>query len=162
MFEIFRGKVANMKTVLLVDDDESARIFVQFALMRIEPVHLRYLEDGFQAMRYLEGYGECSDRSSHPFPNLVLLDLKMPGIDGFEVLEWARAQPALGQLPIVVLTGSMYQDDITRAFKLGATALVTKVVDLVEFEEAVKDVVEGLLVGSAAPPRVSADLAKAA
>jgi CheY-like chemotaxis protein len=152
-----------MKTVLLVDDDESTRIFVQFALKHFsKPVRLRSLYDGVQAMRYLEGCGQYADRNSHPAPDLLLLDLKMPLVDGFAVLEWVRAQPGLGQLPIVVLTGSVYQNDITRAFAMGATELVTKVVDLMEFEQALRDVVEELLLGSPPAPRVSTQLAKVA
>lgn len=152
-----------MKTVLLVDDEESTRLFVHFALKHFAPpVHLRYLHDGFQAMRYLEGYGLYSDRQSHPFPDLVLLDLKMPLIDGFEVLEWARSQPALKNLPIVVLTESSYEAHIKRALQLGATAFVTKSVDLMEFKRSVRDVLEGLLEVPPTPPQMSTDLAKAA
>ena len=152
-----------MKTVLLVDDEESTRMFVHFALKHfVPPVHLHYLHDGFQAMRYLEGYGLYSDRKAHPFPDLVLLDLKMPLVDGFEVLEWARSQPAFEKLPIVVFTESSYEAHISRALQLGAAGFVTKVVDLMEFERALRDAVERLLVDSTPPPRVSTHLAKAA
>lgn len=152
-----------MKTVLLVDDEDSTQIFVHFALKQfVPPIHLRYLRDGFQAMRYLEGYGIYMERRSHPFPDLVLLDLKMPLIDGFEVLEWARSRPALEKLPIVVFSELSYAAHVTRALQLGATAYVTKVVDLMEFEQAVKDVLERLLVGSPPPPWGSTQLPKAA
>ena len=152
-----------MKTVLLVDDEEITRIFVHLALKRFtQPVHLRYLRDGLQAMRYLEGYGIYSDRKAHPFPELVLLDLKMPLIDGFEVLQWAHSHPALQNLPIVVLTESTYEADNARALHLGATAFVTKSVDLTEFEQAVKNAVGHLLTDSPPPPQLSTHLPKAA
>ena len=152
-----------MKTVLLVDDDESTRLFVHFALKQfLPPVHLRYLHDGIQAMRYLKGYGLYSDRGAFPFPDFVLLDLKMPLVDGFEMLEWTRAQADFRDLPVVVLTESSYEPDIARARRLGATAFVPKSVDLTEFELAVRDVFERLLPGSPPTPEAPTHLAKAA
>jgi CheY-like chemotaxis protein len=86
----------------------------------------------------------------------------MPLVDGFEVLEWIRAQPAFRDLPVVVFTESNYEVHIRRALQLGATAFITKVVDLTEFELELKDVVERLLFSASPPPRVSTQLAQAA
>ena len=138
------------KTVLLVDDDDTARIFVSFVIRHLtSPVSLQYVRGGFEAMHYLEGEGKYSDRKTYPVPDLILLDLKMPLVDGFEVLEWIRAQPALAHLPVVVLTGSAYPPDVARGFQLGASAFIVKVVELLDFQDCLKNVLERFLMTSA-------------
>jgi CheY-like chemotaxis protein len=95
---------------------------------------------GEEALAYLKGDGMYSDRQQHPLPSLVLLDLKLPGIGGFEVLRWIRQQPALAGLRVVVLTNSTDVRDANLAFRLGATSFIIKPEDffrMVEFNEAV-------------------------
>jgi len=135
-----------VKTILLVDDDETTLIFARAVMKHLScPVELRCVRDGFAAMSYLAGDGEYSDRKTNPAPDLVLLDLKRPLVDGFEVLEWIRAQPGFAQLPVVVLTGSTYPPDVARAFQLGASAFVIKVVEFLDFEKCLKNVLERFL-----------------
>src|SRR5579884_1020239 len=94
-------------TILLVDDDEGDRELVRYALEQGRgETELRCVEDGEQAIAYLAGEGRYSDRAAYPLPDVVLLDLKMPRRSGFEVLEWARSQAALKDLPILVMTSS--------------------------------------------------------
>jgi CheY-like chemotaxis protein len=76
--------------------------------------------DGQQVIEYLNGEGRYADRTRHPVPNLVLLDLKMPRVTGFDVLTWLRGRPDLKDMPVVVLTSSNYPDDLEAARKLGA------------------------------------------
>ena len=103
-----------------------------FALLKLvsqkcgTPFALAHAEDGDQAIAYLSGTGEYADRDEHPFPDLVLLDLKMPRLDGFEVLQWIRDNPATKSLPVVVLAGSSFRADIRRALELGANSYASK------------------------------------
>jgi CheY-like chemotaxis protein len=87
---------------------------------------LQHAADGDQAIAYLNGAGAFTDRKEYPFPDLVLLDLKMPRLDGFEVLEWIRSNPLTMSLPVVVLAGSSFRADIRRALELGANSYAAK------------------------------------
>src|ERR1035438_4872575 len=90
------------RTVLYVEDDAD-----DFALLKLvnqrcgTPFNLQYAGDGEEAIAYLEGAGAFADREEHPFPDLVLLDLKMPKLDGFEVLQWIRSNPLTMSVPVV-------------------------------------------------------------
>jgi CheY-like chemotaxis protein len=90
------------------------------------PFSLQYAPDGEEAIAYLNGEGAYEDREEHPFPDLVLLDLKMPRLDGFEVLQWIRSNPVTKNLPVVVLAGSSFRADIRRALELGANSYAAK------------------------------------
>lgn len=84
------------------------------------------VEHGEAAIDYLEGRAAFADRAQHPFPDLLLLDLKMPRKDGFAVLRWRRENPAFGRLPVVVFSSSNLSTDISRAYALGANSYVVK------------------------------------
>lgn len=96
-----------------------------FELARI-PDTVRGVKNGEEAIRYLRGEGPYADRATHPLPELVLLDLRLPGMHGFEVLRWIRQQPKLAKLPVVVVTGMETASDARRAQELGASAFMTK------------------------------------
>lgn len=123
------------ETILLVDDDENDVLLLQRAF-RKAGLHqsLRVARNGQEAVNYLLGADDYADRERYPLPFLLLLDLKMPGVDGFEVLRRARAEPDLKRLLIVVLTSSNLQTDVDRAYELGANSYLVKPV---EFEEMV-------------------------
>jgi len=93
---------------------------------------LKVARDGEQAINYLSGKGIYSNREQYPLPFLLLLDLKMPGTDGFEVLEWLRNEPQLKRLLVVVLTSSNLQSDVDRAYELGANSYLVKPVSFDE------------------------------
>ena len=95
------------------------------------PIHV--VRDGEEAVQYLKGDGRYYNRAEYPLPSLFLLDLKMPRMDGFEVLKWVRAQPGLNTLPIVVLTSSDQIRDVNRAYELGANSFLVK---RMEFNDA--------------------------
>lgn len=117
-------------TILHAEDDENEAYLLAYALRkRPGNYYLQQVPDGELAIEYLTGHGEFADRRQHPLPSALLLDLKMPRRNGFEVLEWVRAQPRLGALPVIVLTSSERPEDRARALKLGATAYVTKSFD---------------------------------
>jgi CheY-like chemotaxis protein len=100
--------------------------------------NLQAVSDGDQAMAYLRGTNTFSDRSKHPMPSLILLDLKMPRVSGFDVLAWLRTEDGLKQLPVVVLTSSNHDADIKRAYDLGARSYLVKPVGFEALVELVK------------------------
>ncbi|MDB6027276.1 MAG: response regulator receiver protein [Verrucomicrobiales bacterium] len=91
--------------------------------------------DGEQALAYLKGIGKYGNRDIYPFPFVTLLDLKMPRVDGFEVLQWIREESPFPYLPVVVLTVSEEMRDISKAYKLGANSFLIKPPRLVELKE---------------------------
>ena len=88
--------------------------------------NLLWVEDGQAALDYLSGSGPYRERDKFPLPSLMLLDLKMPRKNGFEVLEWLRRNSELKWLPVVVFTASNSPKDTRRAFELGANSLLVK------------------------------------
>jgi len=117
-------------TILHAEDDDNEAYLLAHALSKHPGQYrLQQVQDGEVAIDYLNGHGEFADRSQHPLPSAILLDLKMPRRNGFEVLEWLRAQPGLQNLPVIVLTSSERPEDKARAFQLGATAYVAKSFD---------------------------------
>jgi len=117
----------------VVEDDSNDVVLLQRAFQKAGLRDaLRIVRDGEQAIHYLSGQGQYADRERFPLPFLVLLDLKMPRTDGFEVLEWVRAEPDLKRLLIVVLTSSHLQSDVDRAYELGANSYLVKPVEFTE------------------------------
>jgi len=114
-------------TILLVEDDEDD-VFAMRRALKLAHVsnHLEVVADGQQALDYLSGTGGYSDRANHPLPFIIFLDLKLPYLDGFEILSWIRQQPALESIAVVVLTGSAEIRDKDRAYALGARSYLTK------------------------------------
>jgi CheY-like chemotaxis protein len=90
------------------------------------PAELFIVRDGQEAIDYLSGTASYSDRKTFPLPDLMLLDLKMPRLNGFDVLTWVRQQPGLKRLPVTVLTSSDQPQDINRAYDLGANSYLLK------------------------------------
>ena len=117
----------NAGVILHVEDDENDAFFVEhaFALAKLD-VTLRQVRNGQEAVDYLEGTGPYCDRRAFPPPELLLLDLKMPVLNGFEVLAWVRSQPSFRTLPVFVLSSSEYEEDQQRAKQMGATGYVIK------------------------------------
>lgn len=114
-------------SILQVEDDKNDVFFLAHAFRATgitHPVHIA--RDGQAAMDYLSGLGEFADRALHPFPCLVLLDLKLPRKDGFEVLEWIRSQAELRLLTVLVLTSSGREHDVDRSYSLGANSVIVK------------------------------------
>ncbi|HSU52578.1 MAG TPA: response regulator [Candidatus Dormibacteraeota bacterium] len=121
--------------ILLAEDDTNDVVLLQRAFHKAGLRDcVRVVRDGEQAINYLSGKGIYADRDKYPLPYLLLLDLKMPGTDGFEVLQWARGETDLKRLLIVVLTSSNLQTDVDRAYELGANSYLVKPV---EFDEMV-------------------------
>jgi CheY-like chemotaxis protein len=113
--------------ILLVEDDLNDVLLVERAFQKAGLRDcLRVVRNGEEAIDYLQGRGSHSNRERSPQPFLLLLDLRMPGTDGFEVLQWVRAQEELKRLLVVVLTSSNLQADVDRAYELGANSYLVK------------------------------------
>lgn len=134
--------MGHIQPLLLAEDDENDVFFMQRAFKQAQIDHpLHRVKDGEDAIAYLVGEGNYADREKHPLPHLLLLDLKMPRRNGFEVITWVRAQPVLKRLPIVVLSSSRQDPDINRAYDLGANTYLVKPVKfegLVEMMKALR------------------------
>jgi CheY-like chemotaxis protein len=124
--------------ILLVEDDPGDVLMTQEALQASKLLHrLTVLDNGEEAIRYLrqeDPYGESRR------PDLVLLDLNLPRLDGREVLSLVKADPSLRQIPCVVLTTSDAEDDVIRSYDLHANAYVTKPVDFDAFTRVVRQI----------------------
>jgi CheY-like chemotaxis protein len=114
------------RTILVVEDDADDAHLIQRAFARAYPqAHLHRVDDGDAAIAYLE-HAATFNSAANPVPDLMLLDLKLPLRNGFEVLEWTRAKHAHRTLPIVVLTGYGHAGDVKRAYELGANSYLVK------------------------------------
>jgi len=129
----------NDQIILLAEDDPNDVLLIQRAFQKAGLNNvLKTVRDGDQAISYLSGKGTYSNREVYPLPFLLLLDLKMPGTDGFEVLEWLRNEPQLKRLLVVVLTSSNLQSDVDRAYELGANSYLVKPVSFDEMVHLIK------------------------
>ena len=119
---------AQRMTVVLVEDDENDAMLIRMAFERTAgEMGFVHLPDGDAAVTYLAGEGAYEGRAHARTPMLMLLDIKLPRRSGFDVLTWARSQPApICRLPILMLTSSGQTSDVDRAFDLGATAYIRK------------------------------------
>jgi CheY-like chemotaxis protein len=118
---------ASQPVILLAEDDDNDIFFMRRALQKAEincPLHV--VRNGQETLDYLGGAGPFADRERYPLPAILFLDLKMPFVDGFDVLAWVRSQSPLKDLPVVVLTSSSEDRDRRRASELGAKAYCVK------------------------------------
>lgn len=127
------------KIILLVEDNEDDEMLTIHALKAgniTNQIHV--VRDGAEALDYLFCQGAYKDRDPTANPQVVLLDLKLPKIDGLDVLKEVRENPKTKRLPVVILTSSREDQDVIRGYDLGANAYVCKPVDLPQFSAAVK------------------------
>ena len=113
--------------ILHVEDREEDVFLLNYAFRRadiINPVHV--VADGKQAVEYLGGVGKFADRAKFPLPCLILLDLQLPYKMGLDVLEWIRQQSSLKTIIVIVLSSSIHEGDIRRAYELGTNAFLVK------------------------------------
>lgn len=129
----------NTGCILLVEDNPSDVRLTQRALEQSHITNpLVVAEDGREALDYLFALGAHAGRDAAELPRLVLLDLKLPRVDGLEVLRQLRANERTRRLPVVILTSSQEQQDIMAGYELGANSYVRKPVDFAQFVEAVR------------------------
>jgi CheY-like chemotaxis protein len=124
--------------ILLVEDDPGDVLITREAFEQSKLINnLRNVSNGEEALSYLRREGAFAEAAR---PHLILLDLNLPRLDGRELLAIIKADPALRQIPVVVLTTSQADEDIVRSYDLHANAFVTKPVDFVKFVEVVRQV----------------------
>jgi CheY-like chemotaxis protein len=140
-----------MIDVLLVEDDPADVLLIEeaFADNKVRN-RLHRVADGVEALQFLRRQGQYADA---PQPDLVLLDLNLPRMDGREVLAEVKADETLRQIPVVVLTTSKAEEDVLRSYKLHANAYVTKPVDFERFIEVVRQIDEFFVTVVKLPPR---------
>lgn len=120
--------------ILLADDDWEQAELTKRAFKKYCVVNPLYVvSDGTEVLSYLLGEGQYANREEYPLPTLLLLDLKMPRLNGFDVIRWVRAHEKFRTLPIVVLTASTDLADVNQAYVLGANSFLVKPVDFSEF-----------------------------
>ena len=113
--------------ILVAEDVENDIVLIRRAFERARIKNpLLVVRDGEEVVRYLEGAGRFSNREQYPFPDLLLLDLKMPRMDGFEVLQWIRDHSQFKKLRVVVLTSSQDIYDVNKAYQMGASSFLVK------------------------------------
>jgi CheY-like chemotaxis protein len=128
------------KTILLVEDNPSDVKLTKRALEQNQITNeLVVAEDGREALDYLFGAGRYAGRDAHDIPAVVLLDLKLPRVEGLEVLKEIRANEFTKLLPVVILTSSSQEEDLVSSYKLGANSYIRKPVDFRQFTEAVRN-----------------------
>lgn len=141
--------------ILLVEDN---RMDVELTLDAFREARLmntiHVAPTGQDALDYLFGRGRYADRATYPLPDLILLDLKLPGIDGFEVLRQIKTTPILKRLPVIILTSSREEGDRALSYDRGANSYLVKPVSFEGFLEVVRQI-EGYWVSlNVAPPEV--------
>jgi len=125
--------------ILLVEDDEADIFLLRRAFRNARIANpLIEVRDGQAAIQYLSGEGDYAERTRYPIPFMVLLDLRLPKLSGFEVIAWMRDQPQLANLVVVVLTASDHVPDVTKARDLGANSYLVKPRNFEELVEMVK------------------------
>lgn len=135
--------MTTMGSVLLAEDDRDEIFLLRWAFQRARLGHQIFeVSDGVGAIEYLSATTPYDDRVRYPLPQLLLLDLKMPKVNGFEVLAWLGARPEFKYLPVVVLSSSVFQADFQKAKDLGARECLTKPYDVEELVVVVKGIHE--------------------
>ena len=125
--------------ILHVEDEENDILLFKIAFEQAGiPLPVQVVTNGQMAIDYLSGAGPFGDRSKYPLPCLVLLDLKLPSKSGFEVLEWLRAQPWLRRIVVIACTSAEHEQDIARAYELGANSYIVKPMDIAERNETAR------------------------
>lgn len=127
--------------ILLVEDN---RMDIELTLDAFKEARLmntiHVASNGQEALDYVFGLGMYADRNAYPLPNLILLDLKLPGIDGFEVLRQIKGAPLLKRLPVVILTSSKEEGDRALSYDIGANSYLVKPVSFEGFLGVVKQI----------------------
>src|SRR4051812_1780518 len=114
-------------TVLLAEDDPDDILLTQIAFKKARLANpLMIVRDGEEAISYLQREGQFANREKYPLPILLLLDLKMPKVSGFQVLEWLQTRSELSHIPVAVMTASDSDPDASRAYALGASSYLVK------------------------------------
>ncbi|MDB6111078.1 MAG: CheY-like response regulator receiver domain protein [Pedosphaera sp.] len=131
-------RALSSEPILIVEDNDNDALLLKKALQRNQvtnPIHIA--PDGVEALKYLCGEPPYEDRQAYPFPSVIYSDLKMPRMDGFEVLNYLKSHPDCAIIPVIVMTASDQDQDIKKAYELGANSYIVKPDTLDELTEIV-------------------------
>lgn len=142
------------RTILLVEDNPKDELLTLRTLKKCNLANeIAVVRDGAEALEYLFAKGEYAERDVADLPTVVLLDLKLPKIDGLEVLRRIRADELTKLLPVVILTSSDEEKDIIAGYELGANSYVRKPVAFADFGKAIADLGRYWLIANEPPPK---------
>jgi len=140
--------------ILLVEDN---RLDIELTLDAFREARLgnsvHVAKNGVEALDYLFGQNQYGDREQYPLPDIILLDLKMPGIDGFEVLRRVKAEPEVKRIPVIILTSSREEGDLALSYDCGANSYLVKPVSFEGFLRVVQQVQDYWLILNMGPPK---------
>lgn len=126
--------------ILLVEDNEDHAELIKRGLAQNRVANkIIWVNDGEKALHYLFGIGDYNDPDTCPRPSMILLDLRLPRVDGLEVLARIKQDPGLQQIPVVILTSSAAETDVAKAYEFHANSYVVKPVDFLKFTELMDD-----------------------
>lgn len=130
-----------MLRILLVEDNQDHAELTKLALRERDSSHIVFwVKDGEEALDFIYHRNLYKNRAKYPFPDYILLDIRMPKIDGFEVLKTLKNDPRCKEIPIIMLTTSDYEEEIKKSYQLGANSFVTKALGAGEFVNKVKNI----------------------
>ena len=142
----------NHRLILIAEDQPDDVFLMRLAFQKAAVANPVFVaRDGQEAIEYLSGEGPYANRRSYPLPHLLLLDLKMPRMNGFDVLEWLQAHPEFRKLPAIVLSGSNLDEDICKAKQLGAADFRVKPIGVENLITLVQELHTCWLNGTPAP-----------
>lgn len=122
--------MAEQAVILLVEGEEEYVLLIKEAFSRANITNpIQVVWNGEEAISYLQGEGKYANRNEYPLPDLILLDINMPRVNGFEVLQWIRQQPGLATVRVLMLTSPDQIRDVNEAYRLGANSLMVKPTD---------------------------------
>jgi len=125
--------------LLVAEDSEFDLFLFKRALQRAGiACDAYFVSDGQEAMDYFRGLDQFADRQIYPLPDVLLLDINMPRLSGFDVLKWLKAQPSLSSTPVIIFSSSQDNRDVSRAYSLGANSYMSKVTEPQRLAEMVE------------------------
>jgi CheY-like chemotaxis protein len=145
--------MAGRTTILVVEDDPADAYFLEKAFERIlANCAVHRVCDGEEAKAYLQGVGKYADRKAFPLPSVILLDLRMPRMNGFEFIQWLRSEPELRIIPTVIYSSSENPSDIRKAYEMGANSFLHKRLSMNAVQETMRSFARYWLEDCGRPP----------